>query len=70
MDDHEEFTYALKAVLRDLRAQCPVQPDIRKHGDEPKPGHALRGTRSGSAPRPATPRPASANCPRPIPVRA
>ncbi|MFD3381737.1 MULTISPECIES: hypothetical protein [unclassified Streptomyces] len=34
MDDDEEFTSALKTVLRDLRAQCPVQPDIRKGDDE------------------------------------
>ncbi|MFG2346137.1 hypothetical protein [Streptomyces phaeochromogenes] len=34
MDDDEEFTYALKTVLRDLRAQCPVQPDIRKDDDD------------------------------------
>ncbi|GHB53813.1 hypothetical protein GCM10010306_054260 [Streptomyces umbrinus] len=34
MDDDEEFTHALKTVLRDLRAQCPVQPDIRKDDDD------------------------------------
>ncbi|WP_419666815.1 hypothetical protein [Streptomyces sp. 2-1] len=34
MDDDEEFTYALKTVLRDLRAQCPVQPGIRKDDDD------------------------------------
>lgn len=34
MDDDEEFTYALKTVLRDLRAQCPVQPVIRTDDDE------------------------------------
>jgi len=35
VDDDEEFTHALETVLRDLRAQCPVQPDIREDGDEP-----------------------------------
>ncbi|MGW2283859.1 hypothetical protein [Streptomyces phaeochromogenes] len=34
MDDDEEFRYALETVLRDVRAQCPVQPDIRKGGDD------------------------------------
>ena len=35
VDDDEEFTHALETVLRDLRAQCAVQPDIREDGDEP-----------------------------------
>jgi hypothetical protein len=35
VDDDEEFTRALETVLRDLRAQCSVQPDIREDGDEP-----------------------------------
>ncbi|UUU23536.1 hypothetical protein [Streptomyces sp. DSM 40750] len=30
-----EFTEALAAVLRDLRAQCPVQPHVREEDDYP-----------------------------------
>ncbi|MFI1481718.1 hypothetical protein [Streptomyces sp. NPDC020747] len=52
MHDDEEFTYALEAVLRDLRAQCSVQPDIRKDGDEPNRVmlHAPDGSGQGVRP--------------------
>ena len=30
-----EFTEALATVLRDLRAQCPIRPDIREEDDYP-----------------------------------
>lgn len=38
-DPFPEFTEALAAVLHDLRAQCPVQPDVRE--DEYEPGVML-----------------------------
>jgi hypothetical protein len=42
MNDAPEFTEALRAVLRDLRAQCPVQPEVHHvHEGEVGPGALL-----------------------------